>query len=59
MSHRRRVLLDEQPMHALSEVEGRLSPHTPRATHMFDRLGMLPYNKEFGPTPNISLHLQR
>ena len=25
----------------------------------FDRVGMLPYNKEFGPTPNISLHLQR
>src|SRR5271166_5668013 len=27
--------------------------------HGFDRSGMLPYNKEFGPTPNISLHTRR
>ena len=30
---------------------GRPFPHTSK----FDRLGMLPYNKSFGPTPNISL----
>jgi hypothetical protein len=36
----------------------RLSPHN-LTFSKFDRVGMLPYNKEFGPTPNISLHLQR